>query len=146
MMMIRMHSYRYLPFKTSQLLWPKSMAQSRNSGASAVCPVTQRIVWLCNGPSGYVSRQGLGIRAEHMHMNELIPSQSSLCIDLCHLIWMAMLGVCVCTDERVTLDLGRTLQQARMAKTWTQKDLATVSTDLFSEPLFSKKTHFSIVS
>ena len=30
-------------------------------------------------------------------------------------------------DERVTLDFGRTLQQARMAKSWTQKDLATVS-------------------
>ena len=35
--------------------------------------------------------------------------------------------VCVCADDRVTLDFGRTLQQARMAKTWTQKDLATVS-------------------
>ena len=57
-----------------------------------------------------------------------------------------MLGVCVRTDERVTLDLGRTLQQARMAKTWTQKDLATVSTDLFSEPLLGKKIHSSIVS
>ena len=30
-------------------------------------------------------------------------------------------------DERVTLDFGRTLQQARMAKSWTQKELATVS-------------------
>ncbi len=34
--------------------------------------------------------------------------------------------VLLCTDERVTLDLGKTLQQARMAKSWTQKDLATV--------------------
>ena len=33
-------------------------------------------------------------------------------------------------DERVTLDFGRALQQARMAKTWTQKDLATVSISL----------------
>ena len=30
-------------------------------------------------------------------------------------------------DARVTLDFGRTLQQARTSKGWTQKDLATVS-------------------
>ena len=30
------------------------------------------------------------------------------------------------TDERVTLDFGKALQQARVAKSWTQKDLATV--------------------
>ena len=34
------------------------------------------------------------------------------------------------TDERVTLDFARALQQARVAKSWTQKDLATVSSDL----------------
>lgn len=31
------------------------------------------------------------------------------------------------TDDRVSLDLGRALQQARTAKGMTQKDLATVS-------------------
>ncbi len=31
------------------------------------------------------------------------------------------------TDERVTLDFGKTLQQARTAKGWTQKELSTVS-------------------
>ena len=31
------------------------------------------------------------------------------------------------SDERVSLTLGRALQQARMAKEWSQKDLATVS-------------------
>ena len=45
-------------------------------------------------------------------------------------IWCTYACVCACADERVTLDLGRTLQQARMAKSWTQKDLATVSTCL----------------
>jgi len=38
-----------------------------------------------------------------------------------------MIVVCLsaCSDERVTLDFGRTLQQARVAKGWTQKELAT---------------------
>ena len=61
MMMITTHSYRYLPFKTS-LPRPKSLAHANNCGASASCPVTQRVVRLRNGPSGYVSKQGSGIR------------------------------------------------------------------------------------
>ena len=48
------------------------------------------------------------------------------------------------SDERVTLDLGRTLQQARMAKTWTQKDLATVSVWTNSQNLLSITTSVSI--
>lgn len=32
-------------------------------------------------------------------------------------------------DDRVTLDFGRALQQARASKGWTQKELATVSVD-----------------
>ena len=36
-------------------------------------------------------------------------------------------------DERVTLDFGRALQQARMAKKLTQKELATVSRELNRE-------------
>ena len=67
MMMITMHSYRYLPFKTS-LPRPKSLAHAYNGGASASCPVTQRVIWVRNRPSGYVSGQGLGIRAEHIHV------------------------------------------------------------------------------
>ena len=56
-----------------------------------------------------------------------------------YLSYCNMLGVC--TDERVTLDFGRTLQQARMAKTWTQKDLATVSTGLIVvTSLFSQQS------
>lgn len=35
--------------------------------------------------------------------------------------------VYVTSDERVTLDFGRALQQARTTKSWTQKELATVS-------------------
>ena len=35
------------------------------------------------------------------------------------------------SDEKVTLDFGRTLQQARVGKSWTQKDLATVSVDIY---------------
>ena len=34
---------------------------------------------------------------------------------------------CDMTDETVSMDFGRTLQQARMAKEMTQKELATVS-------------------
>ena len=35
------------------------------------------------------------------------------------------------SDERVTLDFGRTLQQARTSKGMTQKELATVSRNSF---------------
>ena len=57
-----MHSYRYLPFKT---LLPLSNVVLGHDHASY--PITQQVVWLCNGPSGYASGQGLGIRAEHIH-------------------------------------------------------------------------------
>ena len=34
--------------------------------------------------------------------------------------------VCVCVDDTVSLDFSKVLQQARMAKGYTQKELATV--------------------
>ena len=39
------------------------------------------------------------------------------------------------TDDRVSLDFGRALQQARTAKGMTQKDLATVSEKLVVKPV-----------
>ncbi len=42
-----------------------------------------------------------------------------------------MFIIVYCLDDKVTLDFGRALQQGRMSKSWTQKDLATVSPWLY---------------
>ena len=40
-------------------------------------PVAQRVIRLCNGPSGYASGQRLGIRTEHIHVLASIPGSLS---------------------------------------------------------------------
>ena len=63
-LMITMHSYRYLTLKT---LLPLSKSFNAVLGHDhASYPVMQRAVQLRNGPSNYASGQGLGIRAEHI--------------------------------------------------------------------------------
>ena len=50
----------------------------------------------------------------------------SVCVCVCVCV-RARACVCARADEKVALDLSRTLQQARINKGWNQKDLATVS-------------------
>lgn len=42
-----------------------------------------------------------------------------------------ILHILYTVDERVTLDFGKTLQQARMAKSLSQKELATVTGHIY---------------